>query len=225
MEIKIERVKISERKKLENLLQLYLHDLSLYFPIEFNSKTCKYEYDLNKYFENDLYWKEHINRQLSIDMWIDEYKSYFNNKGICLELGCGIGQYSKRLIEYGYKVISTDISDIALNEVKKFNQNVEKVDMSMPLKYDNNSFDLVFSSLAIHYFSEEKTAQLMSEIHRVLKNGGLFVGSVNGLEGYDVIKDTAIRLEENFYFNKGKYVSIYLLHLNLQLHSNLWEYH
>lgn len=53
MEIKIERVKISERKKLENLLQLYLHDLSLYFPIEFNSKTCKYEYDLNKYFEND----------------------------------------------------------------------------------------------------------------------------------------------------------------------------
>ena len=163
----------------------------------------------DKYFENDLYWKEHINRQLSIDMRIDEYKSYFNNKGICLELGCGIGQYSKRLIEYGYKVISTDISDIALNEVKKFNQNVEKVDMSMPLKYDNNSFDLVFSSLAIHYFSEEKTAQLMSEIHRVLKNGGLFVGSVNGLEGYDVIKDTAIKLEENFYFNKGKYIHLF----------------
>ena len=66
----------------------------------------------DKYFENDLYWKEHINRKLSIDMWIDEYKNYFNNKGICLELGCGIGQYSKRLIEYGYKVISTDISDI-----------------------------------------------------------------------------------------------------------------
>lgn len=66
------------------------------------------------------------------------------------------------------KVISSDISDIALNEVK-FNQNVEKVDMSMPLKYDNNSFDLVFSSLAIHYFSEEKTAQLMSEIHMSFK--------------------------------------------------------
>ena len=163
----------------------------------------------DKYFENDLYWKEHINRQLSIDMWIDEYKSYFNNKGICLELGCGIGQYSKRLIEYGYKLISTDISDIALIEVKKFNESVENVYMSMPLKYDNNSFDLVFSSLAIHYFSEEKTAQLMSEIHRVLKNGGLFVGSVNGLEGYDVIKDTAIKLEENFYFNKGKYIHLF----------------
>ena len=53
----------------------------------------------DRYFENDLYWKEHINRQLTIDMWIDEYRGYFDNKGICLELGCGIGQYSKRLIE------------------------------------------------------------------------------------------------------------------------------
>lgn len=49
----------------------------------------------------------------------------------------------------------------------------------------------------------------MSEIHRVLKNGGLFVGSVNGLEGYDVIKDTAIRLEENFILIKAN-IYIYL---------------
>ena len=124
-------------------------------------------------------------------------------------MGCGIGQYSKRLIEYGYKVISTDISDIALNEVKKFNKNVEKVDMSIPFKYENDSFDLVFSSLAIHYFSKEKTAQLINEIHRVLKDGGLFIGSVNGLEGYNSIKDTAIKLEENFYFNKGKYIHLF----------------
>ena len=30
---------------------MYLHDLSLYFPITFDSKVC--EYDLNKYFDND----------------------------------------------------------------------------------------------------------------------------------------------------------------------------
>ena len=88
-----------------------------------------------EYFENDLYWKERINKDLEIDMWIDEYKEYFRNKGYCLELGCGIGQYSKRLIEYGYDVLSTDISDIALNEVKKFNKNIEKLDMREPFKY------------------------------------------------------------------------------------------
>lgn len=162
-----------------------------------------------KYFKNDLYWKEHINKKLEIDMWIDDYREYFDNKGKCLELGCGIGQYSKRLMEYGYNVTSTDISDIALNEVKKFNNNIEKVDMSEPLKYDNDSFDLVFSSLAIHYFSNEKTNQLVNEIYRVLKPGGLFIGSVNGLEGYNAIKDTAIKLEENFYLNKDKYIHLF----------------
>lgn len=162
-----------------------------------------------EYFKNDLYWKEHINKKLDIDMWIDDYKEYFEDEGKCLELGCGIGQYSKRLMEYGYNVISTDISDIALNEVKKFNKNVEKVDMSEPLKYEDNSFDLVFSSLAIHYFSKEKTFELINEIHRILKKDGLFIGSVNGLEGYDAIKDTALKIEENFYFNKNKYIHLF----------------
>lgn len=50
MNIKLEKVTIESRKKLENLLQLYLHDLSLYFPIPFDCKKCEYEYDLDKYF-------------------------------------------------------------------------------------------------------------------------------------------------------------------------------
>jgi len=53
MNLEIKKVELTEREKLEKLLQLYLHDLSLYFPIPFNSDECKYEYDLNKYFEND----------------------------------------------------------------------------------------------------------------------------------------------------------------------------
>lgn len=162
-----------------------------------------------KYFKNDLYWKEHISKKLDIDMWIDGYREYFEKTGKCLDLGCGIGQYSKRLMEYGYQVISSDISDIALNEVKKLNPNIEKLDMSKPLKYTDNSFDLVFSSLAIHYFSEEITTQLVNEIYRILKPGGKFIGSVNGLEGYNAIKDSAVKLEDNFYLNKDKYIHLF----------------
>ena len=36
MNLEIKKVEITEREKLEKLLQLYLHDLSLYFPITFN---------------------------------------------------------------------------------------------------------------------------------------------------------------------------------------------
>lgn len=53
MDISVEKVTSIERTNLEKLLQLYLHDLSLYFPITFDSKVCEYEYDLNKYFDNN----------------------------------------------------------------------------------------------------------------------------------------------------------------------------
>ena len=49
----------------------------------------------------------------------------------------------------------------------------------------------------------------MLEIKRVLKNDGLFIGSVNGKEGLNTIKDTAVKLEENFYLNKNKYIRLF----------------
>ena len=55
MNISLKKVESKERKKLEKLLQLYLHDLSLYFPIPFDSKVCEYEYDLDKYFDKNLH--------------------------------------------------------------------------------------------------------------------------------------------------------------------------
>lgn len=53
MNLDVQKVTIIEKNKLEKMIQLYLHDLSLYFPISFNSDTCEYEYDLNKYFNDD----------------------------------------------------------------------------------------------------------------------------------------------------------------------------
>ena len=164
---------------------------------------------MSDYFKNDEYWKEHINKPLEEDIWIDEYKKYFENKGKCLDLGCGIGQYSKKLIEYGYDVISADISDIALNKVKEFNTNVIKVDMREKLPFESDEFDLVFANLSIHYFSDADTHKLMEEIKRILKNGGLFIGSVNGIQGYEKIKDTAVELEKHYWLNKNKCVRLF----------------
>ncbi|MBE6158388.1 MAG: GNAT family N-acetyltransferase [Firmicutes bacterium] len=50
--ITINRVNKEEKYLLDNLLQLYLHDISLYFPMDFDSKEGKYIYDdLSKYFD------------------------------------------------------------------------------------------------------------------------------------------------------------------------------
>lgn len=164
---------------------------------------------MSDYFKNDEYWKEHINRNLEDDIWIDEYKEYFENKGKCLDLGCGIGQFSQRLMDYGYTVISADISDIALKKVFEFNKYIKKVDMMEKLPFTDNSLDLVFANLSIHYFSNDNTQKLMREIKRILKKGGLFIGSVNGIQGYEKIKDTAVELEKHYWFNKNKYVRLF----------------
>ena len=164
---------------------------------------------MKDYFKDDEYWKEHINKELEDDLWIDEYKEYLNNKGLCLDLGCGIGQYTKKFMEYGYEVISSDISNIALNKVKEFNKNTINVDMREPLPFEDNKFDIVFANLSVHYFSDSDTKQLINEIKRILKKDGLFIGSVNGIQGLEVIKDTAKELEYHYYFNKDKYIRLF----------------
>ena len=159
--------------------------------------------DANDYFKNDEYWSKHINKTLEEDLWIDEYKNYFNSKGKCLDLGCGIGQFSKQLIKYGYDVVSVDISDIALNKVKDFNKNVIKLDMRERLPFLDSEFDLVFANLSIHYFSDKDTKKLLLEIKRILKDNGLFIGSVNGIQGLQVIQNEAQEIEYHFYEYKN----------------------
>jgi len=164
---------------------------------------------MSDYFGNDEYWKKHINEEPEDDMWIDEYREYFSNNGLCLDLGCGIGQFTKRFMAYGYDVISSDISKIALNKVKEFNNNIIKCDMRKSLPFEDNKFDVVFANLSIHYFSDKETKKLMNEIKRILKTDGLFIGSVNGIQGYEYIKDTAKEIDYHYYFNKGKYIRLF----------------
>ena len=163
---------------------------------------------MKDYFKDDEYWKEHINKDLEEDLWIENYKDYLNN-GTCLDLGCGIGQYSKWFMNHGYSVVSSDISKIALEKVKEFNDNVVYADMREKLPFEDNKFDLVFANLSIHYFSDIETKDLMNEIKRILKKDGLFIGSVNGIQGLEIIKNTANELDYHYYFNKGKYIRLF----------------
>lgn len=72
-------------------------------------------------------------------------------------------------MDYGYDVISTDISEIALDKVKEFNEHILKLDMRNSLPFEDNKFDLVFANLSIHYFSDVDTKKIMDEIKRILK--------------------------------------------------------
>ena len=54
MDIKLKEIELEKRDILNNLMQLYLHNISLNFPMDFDSNTGMYGYDdIEKYFEND----------------------------------------------------------------------------------------------------------------------------------------------------------------------------
>lgn len=54
MDIKLKEISLNKKNILDNLIQLYLHDISLDFPIDFDSSTGLYKYDnIKKYFKNE----------------------------------------------------------------------------------------------------------------------------------------------------------------------------
>lgn len=168
---------------------------------------------------NDIYWKKHLNdhqgEKLDFlsDFWIEKYADTFNNipKGKALDLGCGLGQYTKYLMDKGYDVISSDISTEVLNKLKFNipNANIKQLDMSKPLPFADNSFNLVFANLSIHYFDKKTTINLLKEIKRIIKNHGYFIGSVNSSKTFKFIKDSAKEIEENYYFKNGRNVRLW----------------
>lgn len=135
---------------------------------------------------------------------------YFPKIGKVLELGAGHGQDSLFFAKRGYEVVSTDIetTSLALN-VSKQDCNVRVMDVNLlePLPFDNSSFDVVYAHLSLHYFELEKTYEIMNEISRILKPGGVIAFLTNSTS--DPEYNTGLMLEPDF-FQVGKATKRYL---------------
>lgn len=114
---------------------------------------------------------------------------YFPRKSSILDLGAGQGQDSRFFAQRGHSVTMLDISNEALELArKKLSKGVqERVtivqhDMTQPLPSPDASFDVVFSHMSLHYFDEKTTAQIFSDIHRVLTPQGIVAILVNSTE-------------------------------------------
>lgn len=96
-----------------------------------------------------------------------------------LDLGCGDGHFSKYCIENGAKnVIGVDISNNMIERAKKLNQDDNIEFMCLPMEdlgLTNQKFDLIISSLSIHYV--EDYPAMIEKINGLLKNGGDFIFS------------------------------------------------
>jgi len=127
---------------------------------------------------------------------------FFPSTGKVIDVGCGQGQDSRFFSKHGYTVTSIDFSEqgisIAKEKSKSSNINFQVLDISEPLPFQDESFDIVYSHLAIHYFNKEKTKSIFKELSRILKNDGILAIFVNSV--HDPEYKTGKKIEEDYFF-------------------------
>jgi SAM-dependent methyltransferase len=96
-----------------------------------------------------------------------------------LDAGCGHGPLMVALRDRGALVAGFDLSpamvDIAADRLGT-DLDIRVADLSTPLPYDDDAFDVVTCSLALHYVQD--WAPALAELRRVLKPGGRLVVSI-----------------------------------------------
>ncbi|MFH2020309.1 MAG: class I SAM-dependent methyltransferase [archaeon] len=111
--------------------------------------------------------------------------------GRLLDLCCGKGADSIFFHNKGLTITAVDFSNEAIkqfNETQKrydiFVSSLQK-DISEQLPFEDEYFPFIYSRLGLHYFTDEETKKIFSEIKRVLKSEGLFMFQVKSTSDKD----------------------------------------
>lgn len=141
------------------------------------------------------------------DLWLDKYTDLLEKSANTpvVDLGCGLGNDSRYLSERGYKVIACDISEVAVEHVRKHFPSVNALtfDMLHGLPFEDSSIKVMIADLSIHYFSWSDTLTVIGEIRRVLADGGCLLCRVNSTNDRHYGAGQGILVEENYYCVNG----------------------
>lgn len=129
-----------------------------------------------------------LSLQNNVDEDLIQLIESFNPKNI-LEISCGNGSDAIELSRRGYSVTATEFNEDYVNYVNDY-VNCIQHDTRDRFPFDDNSFDLVYSRLGLHYFSKEELSKIFEEISRISNNYLIFtVKLVNDIPTGKVILD------------------------------------
>lgn len=110
-----------------------------------------------------------------------------------LDLGCGTGRHTIFLAKKGFDVTATDISknglkvlNEKLRKIKMKNVKTKRHDMSS-IPFQDNYFDAVICTGVLPHGKIKKIRKTIKEVHRVLKNNGIFFLTVLSLKDSDYL--------------------------------------
>ncbi len=102
------------------------------------------------------------------------------NQLTVLDAGCAAGWYTEQFIKQGAHVTAIDISTEMVEACKRRigdKATVLTCDLTDLLPFKNETFDLIVSSLTLHYIDD--WVPTFREFHRILKPGGNLIFSVH----------------------------------------------
>lgn len=92
-----------------------------------------------------------------------------------LDVGCRYGTLTSRYLA-GNDVVGIDVDRDALEKAAELGIETVWADAEEPLPFDDRSFDVVVAGELLEHVRDPEA--LVDEVHRVLRPGGTFVGSV-----------------------------------------------
>ncbi len=158
---------------------------------EFN----RYELKAKKYLQENKFLKNHSKNIIPfyLKSAYTKYNSLIskniNSSMNVLEIGCGTGEHTEKILKTGCKFTASDISENSLKIVnlkyKKKYQNLKILSADIEqLPFKDMSFDAVCCAGSLSYGSKK---QVLSEIFRVLKTNGVFI-SIDSLNDNPIYK-------------------------------------
>ena len=168
-----------------------------------SDNRCSESIENRESYWNNLYSKG-LENSLP-DNWLECYMHLFRENDRIIELGCGEGFLSGFLLEKGFDVLSTDISESILEKLKTRIPEAEtlQLDINKKLPFGDCSFNIIIADLCLHYFSETETVNIIKEVKRILTDGGYFFCRVNSDKDINYGAGEGLEIEEGFYKKNG----------------------
>ncbi|MGH9176902.1 MAG: class I SAM-dependent methyltransferase [Vicinamibacterales bacterium] len=133
--------------------------------------------------------------------WLDQFPDALIAGQTALDIGCGRGDDALVLARAGLTVVALDVDREAIREAAGRVPAAAFVvaDLRDGLAICTVAVDLITASLSLHYFDRATTAEIVRELHRVLRQGGTLLARVNVVGDVDSLWGQGIEHEPDFF--------------------------